>query len=138
MIIPDINLLIFAHNRNALHHEESKQWLSNLMQGGETVGLPWIVISGFIRISTHPKLLKEPLLVETATAIARSWIACRHVRTIEPGSRFQDTFFKNLVELGTAGNLTTDAFLAALAIEHQAELHSCDTDFHRFPGPPLA
>jgi toxin-antitoxin system PIN domain toxin len=134
MIIPDVNLLIFAHNRFAPDHPAAKEWLMDLMRSGKPVGLPWIVISGFIRISTHPKLFKEPLHVADAIGITRSWLARKNVRTIEPGSRFQDLFFAGLEKLGTAGNLTTDAYLAALAIEHQAELQSCDTDFHRFPG----
>lgn len=134
MIIPDVNLLIFAHNRDAPDHQAAKQWLMDLMRSGTPVGMPWIVISGFIRISTHPKLLKQPIHVEDAIGIARSWLARNNVRIIEPGSRFQDLFFIGLEKLGTAGNLTTDAYLAAIAIEHQAELQSCDTDFHRFPG----
>ena len=134
MIIPDVNLLIFAHNCEALHHQAAKEWLLDLMQGGKPVGLPWIVISGFIRISTHPKLLKNPLPVEDSTKIARTWLTRRNVRIIEPKSQFQKLFLDGLEKLGTAGNLTTDAYLAALAIEYQAEIHSCDTDFLRFPG----
>lgn len=134
MIIPDVNLLIFAHNRDAPHHQPAKEWLQDLMRSGKPVGLPWVVVSGFIRIATHPKLLKEPVTVGEAIGIARSWLSRNNVRIIEPGSRFQDLFFAGLETLGTAGNLTTDAYLAAIAIEYQAELHSCDTDFHRFPG----
>lgn len=134
MIIPDVNLLIFAHNSGATHHQAAREWLLNLMQGGKPVGLPWIVISGFIRISTHPKLLEKPIRVDDAIGITRSWLSRKNVRIVEPGSRFQELFFAGLEKLGTAGNLTTDAYLAALAIEYQAELHSCDTDFHRFPG----
>jgi toxin-antitoxin system PIN domain toxin len=134
MIIPDANLLIFAHNRDAPYHQLAKEWLQDLMRSRKPVGLPWIVISGFIRLSTHPRLLKEPVTVEEAIGITRSWLARNNVRIIEPGSRFQDLFFSGIEKLGTAGNLTTDAYLAALAIEYQAELHSCDTDFHRFPG----
>jgi uncharacterized protein len=134
MIIPDVNLLIFAHNHAAPHHHSAKEWLENLIRSGKPVGLPWIIISGFIRISTHPKLLKEPVTVEQAIGITRSWLANNNVRILEPGSRFQELFFTSLKNLGTAGNLTTDAYLAAITIEYQAELHSCDSDFHRFPG----
>lgn len=134
MIIPDVNLLIFAHNRDAPDHRSAKKWLEDLMRSGKPVGIPWIVISGFIRISTHPKILKEPVTVEESIGITRSWLARNNVRIIEPGSRFQELFFAGLEKLGTAGNLATDAYIAALAVEYQAELHSCDTDFHRFPG----
>jgi toxin-antitoxin system PIN domain toxin len=134
MIIPDVNLLIFAHNREAPHHSAAKEWLLDIMENEKPVGMSWVVVSGFIRISTHPKLLKQPLPVQEAIRIARSWLNRNHVRIIEPGSDFQNHFFSGLENLGTAGNLTTDAYLAALAIDYQAELHSCDTDFIRFPG----
>ena len=134
MIIPDVNLLIYAHNCNAPDHDRAKAWFLDLMEGEKLMGLPWFVICGFVRIATHPKVLEEPVPVAQAVRITRSWLARKNVRIIEPGSRFSEFFFTGLDTLGTAGNLTTDAYLAALAIEHQAELHSCDTDFHRFSG----
>jgi toxin-antitoxin system PIN domain toxin len=89
---------------------------------------------GFIRISTHRQILSNPLPVVTATAHVRAWLGQPPVTVIDPGSRHADILFRLLETLGTAGNLTTDSHLAALAIEHQAELHSTDADFARFPG----
>src|SRR6266540_343203 len=91
-------------------------------------------ILGFVRISTHRHILRYPLPVDAACATARSWLAQPQVNVLHPGDRHGEILFGLLGSLGTAGNLTTDAHLAALAIEHQAELHSTDADFRRFPG----
>ncbi len=98
------------------------------------VGLAWVVILGFIRITTHRRILQHPLRVESACGLARSWLAQPQVSVIHPGEQHADLLFHLLETLGAAGNLTTDAHLAALAIEYQAELHTTDADFARFPG----
>lgn len=134
MILPDINLLVYAHNAAAPHHEESLRWWTQCLNSDVPVALPWIVPSGFIRLVTHPRVLETPLAVEQAIAYVESWLDRPNVLVIEPGRSFPSHFFRFLKQLGTAGNLTTDACLAALAIEHQAELQSNDTDFHRFMG----
>ena len=134
MIIPDINLLIYAYNDQAAEHIAAKAWWENLLNGKEPVGLTWLAISGFIRLMTHPRVLAEPLPLLEATAMVRSWLAHAPVRILQPGLKFQEIFLGQLEQIGVAGNLTTDAQFAALAIEHQAELHSCDADFTRFAG----
>ena len=134
MIIPDINLLVYAHNDLAPHHTRAKEWWEGLLNGPSPVGLPWITIGGFIRLMTHPRILATPLDVPSTLSHVRSWLDQPPVRIVHPGSRFAEIFFGYLSPLGTAGNLTTDAQLAALAVEHQAELHSNDADFLRFPG----
>jgi len=134
MIIPDVNLLLYAYNEQSRAHESAKQWWENLLSDTATVGLAWVVILGFIRISTNPKLAQSPLKVSDATDIVQSWMARHQTITIDPGHRHSEILFYLLDAIGSAGNLTTDAHLAALAIEHQAELHSCDPDRGRFPG----
>jgi len=134
MIIPDINLLIYAHNDQAPQHEAARKWWEDLLNGTSPVGLPWVSIAGFIRLMTHQRILTTPLDVKPAVDHVRLWLAQPPVRIVHPGSRFEEIFFCYLEALGTAGNLTTDAQLAALAVEHQAELHTADTDFLRFPG----
>lgn len=104
------------------------------MNGTGQVGLAWAAVLGFIRISTHRQVLSNPLSVDAACDICRSWLAQPQVSLLHPGNRHAEILFGLLRSLGTAGNLTTDAHLAALAIEHQAELHSTDADFRRFPG----
>ncbi|MDE0680359.1 MAG: type II toxin-antitoxin system VapC family toxin [Gammaproteobacteria bacterium] len=134
MIIPDINLLVYAHDSRSRQHAAAKSWWEGLMNGTEAVGLPWAVILGFVRITTNRRILDNPLDVAGACRRVRSWLARPQVILIEPGVRHADLFFRMLESAGTAGNLTTDAHLAALTIEHQAKLHSTDADMVRFSG----
>ena len=134
MIIPDTTLLLYAHNDQAPQHTEAREWWEGLLNGKTPVGLPWIAIGGFIRLMTHPRILATPLDVPSTLGHVRAWLAQPPVRIVQPGSRFEQLFFDYLASLGTAGNLTTDAQFAALAVEYQAELHSTDTDFARFAG----
>lgn len=134
MIIPDINLLIYAHNAADPQHSAAKEWWENCINNSEPVGLPWIVMSGFIRLMTHPRILENPMPTTDATACVRSWLDQASVIILEPSKNFPVIFFNFLEDLGSAGNLTTDAHIAALAVEKQAEVHSCDSDFARFSG----
>ena len=134
MILPDVNLLLHAYNRESPVHAHARRWWESLMNGTGSVGLAWVAILGFVRISTHRHIVTHPLSVESACATARSWLAQPQVSVLHPGNRHAEVLFGLLGSLGTAGNLTTDAHLAALAIEHQAELHSTDADFKRFHG----
>ena len=134
MILPDVNLLIYASNSADPRHTAARQWWESTVTGPVTVALPWIAINGFLRLMTHPKLLTRPMRAADVTARVRTWLAHPNVMPIEPGQRFPSLFLDAIDALGTAGNMTTDAYLAALAVEHQAELHSNDADFSRFPG----
>ena len=134
MIIPDINLLVYAHNDQAPEHAKARTWWETTLNGRVPVGIPWISMSGFIRLMTHPRVLAQPLDIHQAIGHVRSWLAQPPVRILQPGANFEGLFLGYLAQLGTGGNLTTDAQLAALAVEHQAQLHSCDADFSRFPG----
>ena len=134
MIVPDINLLVYAYNSQSRQHEAARTWWEQLMNGRGTVGLPWVVILGFIRIATHPGILDSPLPVGSACSRVLSWLARPQTTLIHPGDRHANILFDFLEDVGSAGNLTTDAHLAALAIEHQAELHSTDADMARFRG----
>lgn len=134
MIIPDINLLVYAYNAADPRHEAAKGWWEDLMNGRQPVGLPWLVVAGFIRLMTNPRVLMTPMRVGEATQCARTWVNRRQVVVVHPGARFGYLFLDFLDKAGAAGNLTTDAYLAALAVEHQAEVHSNDSDFSRFGG----
>jgi uncharacterized protein len=134
MIIPDVNLLIYAYNSDAPHHAEAKAWWEDLLSSDEPVGLPWATALGFIRLMTHRAVLVTPLAAEGAIAHVRSWHKRPNVSVVEPGPRHLELLHRMFRALGAAGRLTTDAHLAALAIEHQCELYSNDTDFARFPG----
>ena len=134
MIVPDVNLLLHAHDSRSRRHMAARKWWEALMNGTGTVGLPWVAILGFIRIATNPRILDNPLHVSGACRRVRSWLARPQTALIHPGDRHADILFDLLEGAGSAGTLTTDAHFAALAIEHQAELNSTDADMARFPG----
>lgn len=132
MKLLDLNLLIYAVNRDSAQHRRARAWLEQVLGGDEPVALPWNVVLGFLRITTNPRILPGALSVEDAVAVVDGWLAQPGVRLVSPGGEHWRILRSLLVSSGTAGNLTTDAHLAALAIEHGAELCSTDTDFARF------
>lgn len=134
MIIPDVNLLVYAHNESAQQHDRARQWWEDLMTRQQPIGLPWAVALGFVRLVTHSSVLMSPLSPLSALSRVRSWLEQPEVRIVEPGPRHLAIVEELFRSTGVAGNLTTDTHLAALAIEHQADLCSNDTDFGRFPG----
>lgn len=133
MIVPDVNALVYAYNADAARHPLARQWWEHAINSGAAIGLPWISALGFIRLMTHPRVGANPLPVSTAIEHVRSWLARSNVRILTPGERHAEILFALLEAVGVAGNLTTDAHLAALAIEYHAELVSTDADFARFP-----
>ena len=132
MILPDINLLLHSYNSESPVHTAARTWWEGLLNGTRPVGLSWAAILGFIRIATHRQVLSHPMPVPLACTHVRAWLAQPCVVILDPGGRHAEFLFGLLESLGTGGNLTTDAHLAALAIEHQAEFHSTDADFVRF------
>ena len=134
MIVPDLNLLVYAHNTGAPFHERAKGWWEDLINGQERVGVPWAVLTGFVRLMTHPRVLTSPVAPSTAMDYVHDWFSSPHVAQLNPGSNHLAIFRQNLDDAGVGGNLVTDCHIAALAMEYQAELHSNDTDFSRFSG----
>ncbi|HEX2644811.1 MAG TPA: type II toxin-antitoxin system VapC family toxin [Thermoanaerobaculia bacterium] len=134
MILPDINLLVYAYNSSAPGHLRAKSWWEECLSGDGTVGLPWAVLLGYLRLMTSRNVLVEPLSPAEAIGHIRSWLERPQTQFLLPGPRHLDLLDNLLRTAGISGSLTTDAHLAALAIEHQAELHSNDADFSRFPG----
>lgn len=133
MILLDVNLLIYAVNSDAPNHLRAKQWLESVIAGPQTVGLPWIVLLAFLRLTTRAGLFERPLRFADALHLIETWMAQPAVVVPQPTPRHLAILRELLAPLGTAGNLTSDAHLAALAIEHHAELCSADSDFQRFP-----
>ena len=133
VIVPDVNVLVLAYNRGSPMHEAIRSWWSAALTGSEPIGLSWHAIIGFIRIITKRALIPNAATVTDAVATVQSWLALPHVEIIHPTDRHADVLFALLTELGTAGNLTSDAHLAALAIEYDATLATTDVDFLRFP-----
>lgn len=105
-----------------------------MLSGDETVGFAWVVLLAFLRLSTNPQIFQRPLSPDRALDVAESWLRQPCVVVVEPGDRHTAVVRRLLAPLGTAGDLVSDAHLAALAIENGAELSSCDTDFSRFAG----
>jgi toxin-antitoxin system PIN domain toxin len=134
MLILDVNILVYAYNLDAAQHQSARKWWESTLQQRRPVGLPWATSIGFIRIATHRHILARPLQVAEAIAHVRAWLNHPHVQIATPGDRHGEVLFDLLTSVGTAGNLTSDAHLAAIAIEYQAELVSTDADFARFPG----
>lgn len=133
MIVPDINLLVYAHNSQSLNHHVATRWWEGLLNGSERIGLPWAVSTGFVRVITNPTVM-EPLPALEAVDYVRHWLQHPHIAPIDPGPGYLDYFRQNVEVVGIGRNLVPDAHIAALAMEHQAELHSNDSDFGRFPG----
>lgn len=133
MKIPDVNLLLYAYDSRSARHGDARKWLERTLSGSEPVGLAWVVLLAFLRLSTRSVVVEQPLEVGTALALVESWLDQPCATAIYPTDRHAAVLRELLTPLGTAGNLTTDAHLAALAIEHGATLCSCDSDFARFP-----
>jgi toxin-antitoxin system PIN domain toxin len=134
VLIPDVNLLVYAYNSDAPDHRAARLWWERSLSSLTPVGLPWSVLLGFLRIMTSRRILAVPLHSSEALSHIRSWLAQPQAHVIEPGPRHLDLLESLASAAGITGELTTDLHLAALAIEHQAELHSNDSDFGRFPG----
>ena len=133
MKVVDLNLLLYAVNRDSFPHSRARVWLERSLSGDEPVGMPWTVLLGFLRLSTTARVLPRPLAVEEALAVVDSWLARPVVVPLAPGPEHWRILRALLEDAGAAGNLVSDAHLAALAIESGAELCSSDSDFARFP-----
>ena len=134
MIVPDINLLIYAYDAASPFHQKAARWWKNSLSGEEAVGLPEVVVFGFVRVSTNPRAFRRPMTPAEAAGHVRSWTAQPVVSRLGVDASHVEAVLKSLEGLGTAGNLVTDAQIAAVAIEHGAVVHTTDTDFMRFTG----
>jgi uncharacterized protein len=132
--LPDVNVLLYAVDEDSRHHAGARAWLEEALSGSETVAFCWSVLLAFVRLSTRPVVFERPLDAGEALDLVDGWLDQPCATVIEPTPRHTATLRDLLGPLGTVGNLTTDAHLAALAIEHGAELCSYDTDFVRFAG----
>lgn len=134
MKLLDANLLLYAVDETSPRHELARAWLERILSASETVALAWSVILAFLRVSTRAAIFERPLPANEAFDLIDGWLAQPCVTVIHPTDRHAAVLRELLEPLGTAGNLVGDAHLAALAIEHGAELCSSDADFSRFSG----
>jgi toxin-antitoxin system PIN domain toxin len=134
MIIPDVNILVYAYDSTSPWHERGRKWWHQTLVGSESVGIPAVVIMAFIRLMTHTSLSGNPMAVSRARVIIDSWMAVDGVRVLAPTWETLSLMMDLLEEAGVGGSLSTDALIAAHALEQRASVWSNDVDFKRFPG----
>jgi uncharacterized protein len=130
----DVNLLIYAVDEESSHHEQTLKWFEETLSGKETVAFAWHALVGFLRITTRPRGARNAWPIQSALDEIQRWLAQPVAIVVHPTDRHAAVLRDLLAPLGTGGNLTSDAHLAALAIEHGATLCSHDNDFSRFAG----
>jgi uncharacterized protein len=134
MRLVDVTVLVYAHRLDAARHQDYAAWLGDLLAGEEPYGVSGLVLSGFLRVVTNPRVFRRPTPPETALEFAELLRAQPNGVTVEPGRRHWDIFTGLCRTAGVKGNLVPDAYLAALAIESGSEWITTDRDFSRFPG----
>lgn len=134
MRIVDVNVLVCAHRLEAPTHEATRAWLDRARTDPRPLGLADLVLTGFLRVVTNRRVFREPTPLASAIAFIDAVLAGPAARRVSPGERHWTLFTELCKRSGVAGNLVTDAYLAALAIEQGASLVTADRDFLRFPG----
>ncbi|MEO8540385.1 MAG: type II toxin-antitoxin system VapC family toxin [bacterium] len=134
MKLPDVNVLLYALDETSPHHGPAKEWLEAALSGSEPVGFTWSVLLAVLRLATRKEIFSNPFGPAEAFDILEEWLSQPPALVLSPTERHLAILRGLLEPLGTAGNLTSDAHLAALAIEHGGEVCSADTDFARFRG----
>jgi len=134
MILPDVNLLLYANNPVAREHTQARNWLEAILTGNEAVGFCWPVLFGFLRVSTNIRVFPTPLEMEEAVDLIGNWIARPQVIVTLPTDRHWVILCDLLAEGKVRGAPTTDAEIATYAVEHGAVLHTADRGFSRFPS----
>jgi len=127
MILPDVNVLVYAHREDAVDHARYRQWLEEIIQSGH-------VLSGFLRVVTHPRVFTTPSPISSALDFVRQMREQSNCQIIAPGSRHWQIFTGLCQSLPATGNLIPDVWFAALAIESGCEWITTDRDYEKFPG----
>ena len=134
MMLPDINVLLYSVEADNPHHIPAKSWLESAFNSSSSVGLAWLVLVGFLRLSTQPRILRKQLTTVESLAVMNEWIHHPKAQIVHPGLQHSALLGSFLIAAGTAGNLSNDAHLAALALENNGTVGTFDKDFNRFPG----
>jgi len=134
VILPDVNVLLYAHREDTAEHAVCHQWLLTTMKSEAPFGLSEMVLSSVVRLATHPKIFKQPSRLDVVLAFTAGLLAQPNAMTVRPGPRHWDVFTRLCRESGARGNIVADAYLAALAIESGCEWITTDGDFARFAG----
>jgi uncharacterized protein len=134
MMLVDTNVLVYAHRRDADHHEEYRDWLQALIDGPEPYAVSDHAVADMLRVITNPRIYREPATIDEALAFAGQLRNQPHAQVVGPGPRFWSLFTDLCRKANARAKLVPDAYLAALAIEHGCEFVTADKDFRRFPG----
>ena len=134
MILPDLNLLLYAYNPHAEQHARARQWWEQTVNGKELIGLPHEVALGFVRIATNPRLGNAAVSLAAAKEVVAGWLDVPIVRVLLPRENHAEKVLALMERAGVGGQLTSDASLAVYAMDNRATLCSNDADFARFPG----
>lgn len=134
MVLPDVNVLVYAHREDTEHHVQCRRWLEATINGEERYAVSELVLSGFIRVVTHPKVFAKPSTLAQALEFAEQVRDQPNAMLIEPGERHWSIFRRLCTEAKVKGNLVPDAYFAALAIEAGCDWITTDRDFSRFGG----
>lgn len=134
MLLVDVNVLVYAHRQDAADHAAYRLWLESVLDSQQAFGVSELVLSGFLRIVTHPKIFKTPTPAARAQAFVHVVRKHAHAVVIAPGKRHWGIFTELCAKTQATGNLVPDAYLAALAIESGCEWITTDRDYARFPG----
>ncbi len=134
MFVVDTNVLLYSVNEDADHHTAARNWLANALGGTETVGFDWVAILGFLRIASHPRVFPTPMRLGPALDIVDRWLSAPAAEIVRPATSHSSQLRKLLEHLPMAGNIATDAHLAAICLSLDATMVSFDRDFGRFPG----
>jgi hypothetical protein len=133
VILPDLNLLLYAYNPHMPQHGAASEWWERTMNGDELIGMPHEVVLGFIRVATNPRLGPAKVALADARRLVESWLDLPHVRVLTPGASHFTRVMDLMAAAMAAGPVLSDAILAAYAIAHRATLFTNDGDFARFP-----
>ena len=134
MVLPDVNVLVYAHREDSPHHAGCRKWVEAVVNGSESYGLSELVLSGFVRVVTHPKVFTQPSPLADALEFTEQLRGRPNCVPVTPGRRHWEIFRQLCAEAGAKGNLVPDAYLAAMAIEAGCEWVTTDRDFSRFKG----
>lgn len=134
MKLVDTNVLVHVANGDSADHAVAKGWLDRALSGSAPVGFAWLALVGFVRLVTNPRIVPSPYTVGEAMTSVDAWLGARSAHVLQPGRSHALRFRQMLEAAGSGANLTNDAHLAAIALEHRATVVSFDGDFGRFPG----
>lgn len=134
MILIDVNVLVYAHREESPNHQQYREWLENVLSADAAYGMAELVLSGFVRVVTHPRIFSPPTPTSTALAFAEAVRSQPNCVPVAPGPRHWEIFRRLCEQVSARGNIVADAYLAALAIESGSEWISTDRDYSRFPG----